>query len=123
MIHVLYEFVYEFLNPLGHEFKVALDVIIYAGFVVLLSPGSLQVVNQIVTDDNNKMNDDNKRPFWRFLLHFWCGFGRFSCKNERFCSKNAVVFMKIFKPSIPKYKLFVSEVQGICTSDTTPLYY
>ena len=38
--------------------------------VVLLSLGSFWFVNQTVTDDNNKMIDDNKRPIWRYLLHF-----------------------------------------------------
>jgi len=42
----------------------------FAGFVVLLSQGGFWVVNQTVTDDNNKLIDDNKRPFWRFLLYF-----------------------------------------------------
>jgi hypothetical protein len=37
------------------------------------------------------MIDDNKRPFGRYLLHFWCDLGRFSCKNEIIYGKKAVL--------------------------------
>ena len=66
-------------------------LLFFDGFVVLLSSGSFWVVNQTVTDDNNKMIDDNKRPFWRYLLHFWYDLGRFSCKNEIIDGKNTVL--------------------------------
>ena len=88
-------------------------------FVVLLSPSSFWVVNQIVTSDNNKIIDDNKQPFWCILLHYLYVFGRFSCKNEKHklsTPKVQTICITNTSPLYQRYKAFVPEVQTFCTT-------